>query len=428
MTHAVIKRIYYAFELELDSPLSISNGRDDFTDSDLLRDGNGTPFIPGSSVAGAFRSYLGLQKKQAGILGFLNDMDGRISSVFISDIFFSGKTVVSARDGIRLGEDKIAIKGGKFEREVIETGAKTTMYISCQVREGESCKEFETAVKTLLLAVDQGEIRFGGRKNRGYGRMHVCSVHEAEFDASSVEKWLGFEEDPRNTASYQEHYTLNEWTTGEELLPGKYVFLEIPLRLKGGISIRKYSTRPGDADYEHLTCNEKAVIPGSSWNGLIRSAAGQILQELGYKNWEDYLRNWFGFVDVDDQKAKQSLVVIEESVLEGGNMLSMTRNQVDRFDASTKSGALYTELSYVGGTTTLRMGIYKDREMKYLSLIGLLLLIIKDIEEGYAAVGGQTAVGRGIFTGEGPIHFSEAVEERGCEEAFYRCIREEVQP
>lgn len=428
MTCAVIKRIYYAFELELDSPLSISSGRDDFTDSDLLRDGKGMPFIPGSSVAGAFRAYLGLQKNQAGILGFLKEKDGRMSSIFISDMFFSGKTVVSARDGIRLGEDKIAIKGGKFEREIVETGAKTTMYISCQVREGESCKEFETAVKTLLLAVVQGEIRFGGRKNRGYGKMHVCSVHEAEFDASSVEKWLEFEEDPRNTASYQKHCTLNEWTTGEEPLSGKYIFLEIPLRLKGGISIRKYSTRPGDADYEHLTCNEKAVIPGSSWNGLIRSAAGQILRELGCKNWEDWLSNWFGFVDVDNQKAKQSLVVIEESILEGGSMLPMTRNQVDRFDASTKSGALYTELSYMGGTTTLCIGIHKDREMKYLSLIGLLLLVIKDIEEGYVAVGGQTAVGRGIFVGEGSIHFSEAVEEQACKAAFYRCMREEVQP
>ena len=36
-------------------------------------------------------------------------------------------------------------------------------------------------------------------------------------------------------------------------------------------------------------------------------------------------------------------------------------------------------------------------------ILGLLLLAVKDLQNGLLAVGGQTAIGRGIFEKQGPI-------------------------
>ena len=50
----------------------------------------------------------------------------------------------------------------------------------------------------------------------------------------------------------------------------------------------------------------------------------------------------------------------------------------------------------------------KDSLKKYIKdhkdwIIGILLLAIKDLQNGYLAVGGQTSIGRGIFKANGPI-------------------------
>ena len=431
MNHVIVKRKYYAFEIVLDSPLSILSGYDIHTDMDILRNGQGEVFVPGTSVAGAFRNYLGLKKNEPGILGFSDDTSACMSPVNISDIYFKGNTVVSVRDGIHLGEDKIVLKGGKFDQEMIETGAAGMLYISCTFRDREASWKFDQTIRQLLRAVDEGEIRFGARKNRGYGRFRVNRVYEAEFDASSAERWLDFEKAPKAPASYHQESDFKDWVKMDgNSWVGRYIFMTVPLRLTGGISIRRYSAGSSQADYEQITCNGRAVIPGSSWNGLIRWEAADILRELGCRNVKNMIERWFGYMNEED--ARQSMVLVGESVLEGETaVLPMTRTKVDRFTAAAKSGGLYTEISYIGGHTDLRIGVRKDeagecQAGERQALLGLLLLIVEDIQEGYGAVGGQAAVGRGIFSSAGEVTFSEKIEEQECRRALAQWIRKEA--
>ena len=185
---------------------------------------------------------------------------------------------------------------------------------------------------------------------------------------------------------------------GNQALFASIVF---PLRLSGGISIRRYSARPGAADYETLTVNESdgnvsAVVPGSSWNGAIRSRAGEILSDFGVGNVTNILREWFGYVDEKERTAKQSQVYIRESLIRGGTELEMVRNKIDRFSGGMAEGSLYRERSYFEGDLKLELRIKKTCP-DWKALCGLLLLTAKDIANGYLPVGGQTAVGRGIF-------------------------------
>lgn len=474
MKNRIISRYYVAADIVLASPLSLSGGDSEHTDSDVMRDGEGRLLLPGSSIAGAFRAYLGQRKNEAGVFGYAGKEEatglqkGYMSALCFSDTYFEegeGKAVVSERDGVSLSEEKTV--DNKFDYEIIETGAKARMYIEKVCREKDREKGIQQGlreIQLLLSALDKGEIRFGSRKNSGCGWIKVEKAYKYVFgkagevfatgmQSQEVAGWqkesdiemLGQEEVEQRKESgtgmpgqeeaerwmafcaaenpWEDSAEWKDWKI--ELPEQKYISIEIPLRLTGGISIRKYSTRPEVADFEHMTVHGLAggdripVIPGSSWKGAVRSCAKNILRELGIPNIQEKIDEWFGMVAASSQNAKQSMVVIKESQLTGSVLMSSTRNRVNRFDASTVDGALYTENAYFGGRTTLRILVRKTEEYVYTPLLGLLSLVLQEIEEGYLAIGGQAAVGRGIFeadtndAGQG-IHWSEEIDRHKC--------------
>lgn len=388
------KRYYIAVNLKLCSPLSVANGDDQYTDADIVRSAGGKAFLPGTSIAGVFRAYMDQQETRDAIMGFSEGEKGRMSALLIRDAYFENPNV-SVRDGVRLA-DGVAVPGGKFDFEIIETGAHTTLYLEYVKREDDAGDGL-TWIAKMIQGMDRGDIRFGAKKNRGLGSVKVTQVYKAEFDSTQREAWITFCRD--GEPIQQPDYCWDDWKTLGQPQEEKYVNLSIPLKLTGGISIRKYSAEPNKADFEHITCNGKPVIPGSSWNGAIRARTSEILEEAGC-SWErrkKLMDFWFGYVE--KKEACQSLIVFGESILEGSTRLAATRNKINRFDASTVEGGLYTEISYFGGTTALQIKIRKKEG--YQGLLGMILLILDEIREGYLAIGGQTAVGRGIFEGNG---------------------------
>lgn len=47
---------YYRIEFQLTSPLSVGSGENYITDKDIIKDSRGIPYIPGTSLAGIYRS------------------------------------------------------------------------------------------------------------------------------------------------------------------------------------------------------------------------------------------------------------------------------------------------------------------------------------------------------------------------------------
>ena len=96
--------------------------------------------------------------------------------------------------------------------------------------------------------------------------------------------------------------------------------------------------------------------------------------------------------------------------------------------------------SYFGGTTDLEIMVKKSieyiddtnkkrktalKDVNYKAILGLVMLVITDIVNGYVAIGGQTAVGRGLFEGNGEIRISEAgLTEAECRRALYQYLQE----
>ncbi len=420
MSNSIVKKIVYSISVALDSPLCISQGEGTLTDNDVLLSGEGVPFIPGSSLAGAMRGYIEKEKQVECIFGYedMKNNKGKMSSLFVSDLFFNSEVKTAVRDGVKLSDNKTAVSQGKFDMEVVDTGATGYFYMELWVREQDKEEDLMSQLSQVFLGWREKEIRLGSKKTRGYGEIRLLSVKKKEFSKSNILEYKDAYCAPEAQDATWENVDLQALTTDES----KYITISLPLRLEGGISIRQYIARKGEPDFEHITANGKPVIPGTSFNGAIRHRLKEILIQLGAINCREILDNLFGYVNVStDSDARVSNIIVGECVLEGSKRLLMVRNAISRFEGGAKDGALYKEASYIGGTTELTLKVKKTPEAD--AMVGLLLLALKDVQNGFLAVGGQTAIGRGLFAANGEIRISAEASEEQYEKAAFAAIR-----
>ena len=83
-----------------------------------------------------------------------------------------------------------------------------------------------------------------------------------------------------------------------------------------------------------------------------------------------------------------------ETELEGTIEKVLSRNSIDRFTGGTVDGALFTDKTFYDGTTTLTITFEENPSDE---IKRLFAAAIADLNAGYLAVGGLTAIGRGLF-------------------------------
>lgn len=232
--NSVIKRIVYRVELLFVSPVNVSSGQEGMTDSDVLRDYDGKPFISGSSIAGAFRAYVQSKNNGNDIFGFANDEDGKMSPVFISDLKFN-KVENDIRDSVALDDNKITKEGAKFDFEVLQGNSKGYFYIELTIREKDNEELLVGALNEIFNGIHLKEIRLGSNKTRGYGIIDIDQIKKREYSKNNFLEYKDCYKETfwKNVKAYDLDYSTK----------GHMVSIEVPLRLKGGISIRKYAVR-----------------------------------------------------------------------------------------------------------------------------------------------------------------------------------------
>lgn len=394
----LIKKTIYAVEVSFCSPMSVSSGNNETTDSDIIRDLNGNPFLPGSTLAGACRDYLDLLKDQPGFMGYAKDNDGTMSRLMFMDMQIQNPKIIN-RDGVGLDEDKNAITGAKFDLEAIDSGATGVFKMELITREEDD--DVSDEICSFLRGIHNGEIRIGSKKTRGYGRMQVLNAYKKEFTKDNIEE-------------YAEAYTLNEDIKSWDEFKWKkdtadyrkYVKVVVPLRNTGCISIRQYQAISGEPDYIHIHSNNKPVIPGTSFAGAIKKRTREILKEaMGNEQIAEVdglINEVFGYVEQKKKDARKSDVVFGESVItaESSHNLTISRTAISRFESAAKDKALYQETTCVGGTLNLEILVKKSIAER---IIPLLMPALLDLQKGYLPVGGLVSIGRGILSSDGEI-------------------------
>ena len=404
---------YYNIELSLDSPLCIGSSYSTRTDVDVLCDADGKPFIPASSLAGLFRSYC-TEAEQEDLFGFvrissknndnaedaLEHEESRESRLRVFDGLVEGDYAINERDNVALKtNEKIADKGKKFDRQVVEQGARFRTYLEIL----QSTADDEQIVEGILGAIKSGDLRLGSKTTRGFGRLNVVSCKRRSFsleDPGEKAEWLDFD-------MFSDVDVWGGQEIADEIIEPESDDIVISLSLDSvsAVSIREYSTDVGEADYHamwlkgtqsarELGGDPVPIIPASSWVGAIRSRYRQFAGA-------EKERRLFGYVSSvsgDNAAKTRSKITVSESVLNGGHYKSITRNAIDRFTGGTQESALYSEETYCGGGADLELRISAEyRTEKMLADLAPLFAALTDLHNGFLAVGGLTAVGRGLF-------------------------------
>ena len=453
MSNKIINRIYIKGDYVLTSPFLTGCGDDENTDMDLLKTHEGIPFIPGTSIAGVLRNYLGGGCQEVEEEGLSlpvtllfgkrdkeRDKESTQSLLSVSDgrLKTNSQHSIKRRDGIELDFDKkTTVKGAKYDYEIIEPGAVFEMrfeFICREMHKGELIN-LKHCLYLIINALENEKISIGAKTRRGLGKGRLENIQILDLDFNNpktqndmVKKWVEFDWD-----SMGSNRKADDWKQDIDLsVP--YTDLKVEFKIPYSFLIRDYIAVLSDNDSDsdngrdtdppdaaQLQCAGKPVVPGSSWAGALRHHMKRIcfnlLKDTGKFSDSDLFKRLkedidreiinklFGYVDKDNKTARASRIWFEESEIKNSTYFSYTRNKIDRFTGGTVDTALFTEKPVWGklvrksNDTCVSLNIRIENKIDDYET-GLLLLGINDLWHGIQPVGGGVSVGRGILAGQ----------------------------
>lgn len=447
----IIQRFYIKGKLTVLSPLLLGSGEDERTDMDIIRDAEGKPFIPGTSLAGVLRHFLrnhleGENHDEHSIIKTLfgaTEKDSTLSLLMISDMLLQESTGhrVTVRDGLKIdyitrtvaehrGKDDEPGGGAKYDYEVIEPGASFAVRMELVIRENNRpvMEEICDAAAFLLKHLEAGSLRVGAKTRRGMGQIRLKDTAILKLDMNlkeDVETWIDF--DWQGWKFLPNLDTAGLDTNTLTLTAPTCFTLSACFTIPYSLLIRHYNVEPAEDDAAHLMSNGKYVIPGTSWNGAIRQAIYSQLHTLtgDKKRAEEILAGMFGTigpsvsVEKKEKTAHASRVMIAESIIEKEQPMSYTRNKVDRYTGGVVDSALFSEKPVYRGTVNLQLTLKDPKVWE----IGVMLLALKDIATGIQPVGGAANIGRGILqAGTGGIKVDNLPLTPAIEERYFKSL------
>ena len=436
---AITRRLYARGLWTLESPAHFGGKENGTADMCLLRDSQERLFIPAGSIVGAGRSYLarkclswdkynqGGNKEPAELKQLFGgaEKDEDMSALFVADASCQqGKTQV--RDGVRIdAASGTADDGAKFDVEVVEPGAAFMLKLECVIRCDDDPEKMKRLFSALLHGFQEGAIRLGARTQRGYGRGKVpdWDVRELEMTcAADVVAWLRRDVWSHPAGSFRV----------EPLLVDRRSFFHIEARfaLETSLLIRSPSEEGDEEgekapDFAHLQSGGKPITPGTSWGGVLRQRAALIARTIGWNGCEvkKVIEGMFGPVHEPARRAGKGLwasrVQVEEHIVRNVKSRKQQRVAIDRFTGGSLESALFSEEPVFpragddpsqAGDDHIQTGDDYTADDHHLTLeltleepddaeIGLLLLVLRDLWNGEAALGGETSNGRGTLSG-----------------------------
>ena len=200
----LIETIRYQVDAVTASPVSIK-GDDDNLKIDSI---TGKFYIPGSSIAGAFRNYfekyIKVNDTRKNVL--FGDQELGMNRIVFYDAFTvdnSIRKMLLSRPGIRIDRRKLSgvykfsmgkKVGSKFRRLFVNDGIRFLFVFELNNYD-ENCdfSLIQDQFEQLLSAFARGDILLGNNKTVGFGRFKINSVHRTAFnfmDYNDVIKYL----------------------------------------------------------------------------------------------------------------------------------------------------------------------------------------------------------------------------------------------
>ena len=429
-------------QMRLETAAHLGGEGDPAVDMAVLRDPkDGSPLLPGTSLAGALRSYL------ADVLGgYRSDEPQQVSELFgaaRSDdagsqspliVFDSlgrlpdGKTM-EIRDGVAIDPALgTAEAHKKFDFEVLPRGTIFPVRVELIVERPDQEARLPGLLATALDGLTNGDIALGMRRSRGLGAVSVHDWKAVRHDFSTAQGWLSLlvsDHDKPIADDVPAHALAAEAIQAAcpSLRIEQYqdkrrrLLVDLDLELEGDLMVRSPATEPGAPDVVHLHSGGKPVLPGTGMAGVLRAQALRIarLVREDHGDGDLWVERLFGpRLETGDEKSGNgqpmaSKLCIAESFIEGGEARKQTRIAIDRFTGGVVRGALFDEQVQSGGKLELRLELRNPSDAE----MGLFLLLLKDLLSGEIPVGGAVSIGRGILKGTACVRLPD--DERNYE-------------
>lgn len=224
---AAISNCQYRFlarvVIEAAAPLNIGSGNKGIkSDSLIVRDVNGLPFIPGTTLAGLLRQSLP-RKEREDLMGSQScgsslviteakildasgtPVDGIAQPEALNSEFLSRYVELPVRQHVKIGHRGAAVKHGKYDEEIVLKGTRFCFEIEFDTDD----KTQENKIKELLSCLLSETFRIGSGSRSGFGQIDVVSCKYRMVDltkdlerelyllksSSLSQEWEGFEED-----------------------------------------------------------------------------------------------------------------------------------------------------------------------------------------------------------------------------------------
>lgn len=403
----------WTFELVSDSPLRIGD-----QDTELLLDMDGQPFLPGTSWAGACRSYLENSNMSYLVVRLFGSSKGerKSSRLTFSDGYCITPQPFDFRTGVAI-DGNTRTRDGKslFHRLTVSAGVVFRVKLQL-VTNKEDNDEDQEAVEHLLSAIHHGYIRLGAYKSTGGGKFIIRRGKYVHYDCSKHDELLAYVNLSKNRQKWKPKKIEQQNLFVSFTLKGKTAS---PLLIGGNYPHN--SEQPDRIHIEVVRNGEYyPIIPGSSLKGVLRHQCERIANVVNMQDANFYIRQLFGTDKNNKEDEKQSSrVVLEDIVLTNVKKKEYFRIAINPLTGGVKDGALLSEETVMGEfETNFVYNLSKEEEGE--AALALLLFALRDLGQQKVSIGSGQAIGRGYIEAE------SLIMKKGDQQVTFDFVNKEV--
>ena len=435
------------FIIEAVTPLALSNGlKDVMTDAQIATDVNGLPYLPGTTIAGIFRSMLAVADNPEAKKGetytdklfgwqeeFNNEGEGSrivfsegkilnskgeviegICNNVESDPLLKEYLSLPIRQHAKIGPAGTTVETGKFDEQVVFAGTRFCFQIEL-ISETEDSSQLEK----LVGLASNISFRIGGGSRKGFGKIKVIKAGLRTFNLTDVEqlkkylnsssmlenKWAGWKlqkETSSNDTTRWVTYTLHLHSDSFFLFGSGMGDVE------GTADMSAVVERKVEGHDNNRTLSDPYVlIPASSIKGALAHRVAYHYNRLN--KW------YFGNPEAktgDENEAVRCLFGSNTGEISRGNVLMadimlkpikkeklINHVSIDQFTGGAMAGALFTEkASFQCQPFDFTLHVSTDAFAKPKIKVALEEAL-KDIYESRLPLGGGVNRGQGVFVG-----------------------------
>lgn len=449
-THRLVARV----TIEAATPLAVGSGEKDITtDALVIKDFNGLPYIPGTTIAGVLRHAIGetmakdffgrhesdskdsrgseIIFSEAKMIGSDGEViDGLQSIDFENDQFYAKFKELPIRQHAKITDKGITARGGKFDEQVVYQGTRFVFEIEMVSEDKDNSPKKLNDFISVLRELNSHTLRIGSGTRCGFGKIKVKNIVWRKFDLTNpndFKDYINKSSDlrqPFDGETFDEKASSDKWTTYKLVLQPEDFFL-----FGSGFGDDEVDMTPVKEEAIDWDENEKPVftqnddgqttkcvlIPATSLKGAIAHRTAYHYNRLKQRfvdvdnpdetpkvgNESEVIRALFGYESQDERVQKRGSVIFNDVIQYILPDKILNHVSIDRFTGGAIDSALFDEKTTFGNGKSFKTEIMVEKAAfdEDTSFKKAFESALKDIIDGLLPLGGGVNRGNGCFGG-----------------------------